>query len=235
MLVGHHRRHNPLIARAKAVIDNGDLGRLVFANALFCLYKPDDYFAPDWRRKTGAGPIFINLIHDIDLLRYLCGEVRSLHAVQSNTVRGFEIEDTAAVAIQFENGALGTIGISDTAVAPWSWEFSAAENPAYPHVNTHAYTISGTKGSLSIPDLTLWQQKKRNWYKPIQSTKIEHSKGDALLRQFDHFCAVIAGREQPLVSAQEGYKNQIVLDQIQSSVQRNSPLNREKRGDHLYR
>ena len=78
LLIGHHRRHNPLIAQAKAKIDAGDLGRLVAVHGMFWLYKPDDYFDVEWRRKPGAGPVYINLIHDIDLLRHLIGEVASV-------------------------------------------------------------------------------------------------------------------------------------------------------------
>lgn len=44
MLVGHHRRHNPLIAKAHQVIADGKLGRLINVTALWQLQKPDSYF-----------------------------------------------------------------------------------------------------------------------------------------------------------------------------------------------
>ena len=56
--------------------------------------KPDDYFDIAWRREKGAGPVFLNLIHDVDNLRYLCGEVVSVQAIESNAVRGNAVEDT---------------------------------------------------------------------------------------------------------------------------------------------
>ncbi|NNJ69292.1 MAG: Gfo/Idh/MocA family oxidoreductase, partial [Boseongicola sp.] len=144
ILVGHHRRHNPLVRAAKAVIEAGRLGDIVAATAEFWLYKPDDYFTPEWRRAPGAGPVFINLIHDIDLMRHFCGNVEYVQAMESRAVRGFEVEDTMAVLLRFANGALATVSVSDTISAPWSWEFTSGENPVYPNVTTSCYKIGGT-------------------------------------------------------------------------------------------
>ncbi|MET3971363.1 putative dehydrogenase [Bradyrhizobium sp. i1.4.4] len=70
LLTGHHRRHNPMIQRAKAEIDSGRLGQIVSVHGMFWLIKPDDCFDVTWRREKAAGPVFLNLIHDVDLLRY---------------------------------------------------------------------------------------------------------------------------------------------------------------------
>jgi predicted dehydrogenase len=65
LLTGHHRRHNPMIQRAKAEIDSGRLGQIVSLHGMFWLIKPDDYFDVAWRREKGAGPVFLNLIHEL--------------------------------------------------------------------------------------------------------------------------------------------------------------------------
>ena len=156
LLTGHHRRHNPLIARAKSAIEGGELGQITAVQGTTWFYKPDHYFDVDWRRRTGAGPIYLNLIHDIDLMRHLCGEIVSVFAVESNAVRGNEVEETAAIILTFANGALGTINLSDTIVSPWSWELTARENPMYPATPEACYLIGGTHGSLSLPNLSVW-------------------------------------------------------------------------------
>ena len=81
LLVGHHRRFNPIIDRAKGLMDSGVIGQVRAINAVCWFYKPDHYFeiAP-WRKAPGAGPVSVNLIHDIDLIRYFCGEVVSVQA-----------------------------------------------------------------------------------------------------------------------------------------------------------
>ena len=84
LLTGHHRRHNLLMQEAKRIIDSGVIGTPLIANALFWLKKPDDYFDIGWRREKGAGPVFLNLIHDVDNLRYLLGNVMAVSARESN-------------------------------------------------------------------------------------------------------------------------------------------------------
>ena len=215
VLVGHHRRHNPIIRVAKAAIENGKLGRLVAVNAQCWLYKPDEYFEPQWRREAGGGPVLINLIHDLDLLRHLCGEIVQVQTISSHKMRGFSVEDTAAVLLAFDNGAVGTVSVSDTAVAPWSWEFTAAENPAYPNVAAHSYAISGTHGALSVPDLKLWNHPgKRGWWEPIEVEQLQAATADPFIVQLEHFLKVIAREEQPLVSAEDAARTLRVIEEI---------------------
>lgn len=208
VLVGHHRRHSPLVKVAKSTIESGRLGKIVTVHAQFWLLKPDDYFEVDWRKKAGAGPVYINLIHDIDLLRHFCGEITSIQARESNAVRGFEVEDTSAAILEFQNGALGTVTVSDTVVAPWSWELTAGENPAYPKTSMACYMIGGTKGSLSVPDLRLWAHPgKQSWWEPIEATVLPYEPADPIKEQLLHFVDVIEQGEAPLVNAVAGMKN----------------------------
>lgn len=215
LLVGHHRRHNPLIASAKAHLQSGRLGEIVSVHGMFWLMKPDDYFRVEWRRAAGAGPVYVNLIHDIDLLRHLVGEVDSVHAMTSNRIRGHAVEDSCAIMLKFASGALGTVNVSDTIVAPWSWELSAGENPAYPNARQHCYLIGGTRGSLELPTAKIWQNPgERSWWEPISATVFPVANEDPLLRQIRQFARVITLNEPPLVPASEGLKTLQVVDAI---------------------
>jgi predicted dehydrogenase len=42
LLVGHHRRHNPMIAEAKAIIAKGKLGTILAVQATCWFFKPDE-------------------------------------------------------------------------------------------------------------------------------------------------------------------------------------------------
>ncbi len=219
ILVGHHRRHNPIIREAKRLMESGRLGRIRSINGSFWVAKPDDYFEVKWRRERGAGPIFINLIHDVDLFRHLIGEVESVHAMESNAARGHAVEDTATVLLRFTNGALATLSATDAVPSPWSWERSSGENPGFPRENQSCYQIGGTEGALTIPDLTLWSNEGRpDWREKLTQERLPVTPADPLTLQLQHFCDVIEGTATPLVSGREGLATLEVIEAIKASA-----------------
>jgi predicted dehydrogenase len=219
MLVGHHRRHNPIIKAAREAVATGKLGQLTAVVGLWLLKKPDDYYDVAWRREPGGGPLLINLIHDIDNLRFICGEIAEVQALTSNKVRGFAVEDTAALLLRFANGALGTVTVSDATPAPWSWELTSGENAAYPMQNQPCYIFSGTAGSLSVPNMELWSYAQQpGWYAPLSRATIAPAAFDPLAEQLRHFLAVIAGREQPLISVEDAMGTLAVVEAVSQAA-----------------
>ena len=219
LLTGHHRRHNPLMQAARQAIQDGRLGRVVSVHAQFWLYKPDAYFDVPWRREPGAGPVLLNLVHDIDLLRFLCGDVAEVQAMASNAQRGHPVEETAVILLRFTNGVLGTANVSDTIVAPWSWEFTTGENPAYTHTQEVCYLIGGTRGSLSVPSLDLWRNPAEpSWWEPIERQRLPVAQQDPLALQVRNLCAVVRGTASPVVSGREGLETLRVIEAVKRSA-----------------
>ena len=206
-LVGHHRRHNPLMREAKSIVDSGLLGQPVSMTAMCTWYKDDDYFKAAWRRESGGGPVLINLIHEIDLMRFIYGDIASLQAMTSNAIRGFEVEDTAVVMMRFVNGALGTVTVSDTTVSPWNYDLAARETDRFPQQDINSHFFSGTHGSLTLPKLEVWSYKdQRHWEKPISVTRSEPLRASPYEAQLNNFLAVMAGKEKPVCSALDGLR-----------------------------
>jgi predicted dehydrogenase len=205
LLVGHHRRHNPIIQRARELLRDGAIGRLVAANALSLFLKPDSYFEIPWRRAPGGGPVLINMIHEIDLIRFVCGEIASVQAATSNAVRGYAVEDTAATILRLDNGAIITINQSDTAASPWSWDQTAGESRTIFQTGTDSHFIAGTEGALTLPSLTLWRYPHaKGWQHPIAHETITIEPANPYAAQLRHFAAVIRGEVAPLTSGPDG-------------------------------
>lgn len=219
VLIGHHRAHSPLMAKAVQVVQSGQLGRMVAVTGSAMFFKPDAYFAEGtWRTQLGGGPILINMIHEVHNLRMLCGEVVAVQAFASHAARGFAVEDTVAINLRFASGALGNFILSDTAASARSWEQTSQENKAYTSYDDEdCYVLAGTRGSLSVPTMrlkTYARDEDRSWWKPFEVGTVGVVREDPLARQMAHFRQVIAGEALPLVSARDGLANLRVTEAI---------------------
>jgi len=220
LLIGYHRRHNAIVSKVKTIIRSGKLGNIVSANVLCWLYKHKEYFKESWRTSRGGGPLGINLVHDIDMICYLLGSISHVQAFTTNKNRKFKVEDTATVSLIFESGALCTLNISDTIVAPWSYELTAGENPAYPVTNQSAYMIGGTKGSIQFPNLKYWFYKKeRSWWNKIfLKSGINKKDDNTLVNQIDHFSDVVLKKVKPKVNGNDGLNSLKIFAAITKSA-----------------
>jgi predicted dehydrogenase len=225
-LTGHHRRHNPVMQAARDFVASGALGKLAAANGIWLHRKPDDYFSVTWRREAGGGPILINAIHDIDCLRMVVGEIETVQAAAAYNVRGFPVEDTAAAVLTFANGALGTFIVSDATASPWNWEATARDSAITPGETENCFTVSGTKGSLSIPQLQHWSYDRPDggWADPLTRRTLPVRHADPYPRQLHHFARVIRGEESPLIDVAEGTRTLAATLAIAQSAKTGRPV-----------
>jgi predicted dehydrogenase len=226
MLTGHHRRHNPIMQAARDFVAGGGLGKVVAVNGTWLHRKPDDYFNMTWRREAGGGPILINAIHDIDCLRMVVGEIESVQAAVSNSVRGFPVEDTAAAVLTFSNGALGTFIVSDTTASPWNWEATSRESAITPPELENCFTVAGTRGGLTIPQLQHWSYDKPDGAcaDPLARRTLPVRHADPYPRQLHHFARVIRGEEPPVIDAAEGLRTLAATLAIAESAKTGRPV-----------
>lgn len=227
LLVGHHRRHNPIVAEARRILASGALGRLVTVTGLWLARKDERYFDAAWRREPGAGVLLINLVHDLDLLRFLCGEIASVQALASHAARGFAVEDSAALLLQFENGALGTLSGSDATTAPWGWDQNAGENPAVfaQQPEQPCYLLAGTEGSLGVPQLKLWRYgEERGWHHPLLCRQGQPSPGSAMHNQLRHFVQVARRECPPIIDAADAARTLALVEAARQAARERRPV-----------
>ena len=229
VLIGHHRAHSPIMAKACEVVQSGQLGPLVGVTGSATFYKPDHYFVDGpWRAQPGGGPILLNMIHEVHNLRMLCGEIVAVQAFASNAVRGFAVEDTVAINLRFANGVLGTFLLSDTAASARSWEQTSQENKAYPsYGDEDCYVVTGTNGSLSVPTMrikTYPRPQDRSWWKEFEVGVVGMVRDDPIKHQLEHFGAVVRGEAEPLVTARDGLQNLRITEAIARAAAQGSTV-----------
>src|SRR3954470_7350066 len=228
LLTGHHRNYSPIMATAREIVQSGVLGPIVAVVGTALFAKPDDYFdvGGGWRRQPGGGPVLLNLIHEVNNLQSLVGNIVRVQATTSNATRGFPVEDTAAMVFTFANGALGTFLLSDTAASARSWEQTSRENTSYPtYPDEDCYHLAGTTGSLSVPTMRVKVfPGTRSWWEPFTTSTVELERRDPLADQIEHFAAVIRGEAEPICSGRDGLKTLQVVDAVVESARTGRPV-----------
>jgi predicted dehydrogenase len=202
LMVGHHRRHNPLIEEIRNIVRGGQIGKLVGVTVLWSLYKPKDYFKGSfaWRAQPGGGPIRINLIHEIDNIRFICGDIKRLYAEVSNEARKFAVEDTVSISLRLAGGAVANIFLTDTAPGNIGYEANTGENLFFYHSPENCYFYFGTEGVVTFPRMNRFfygDSTKAGWQFPLTEEGMKIDREDAYTRQIRNFCGVIRGTETP--------------------------------------
>ncbi|NTV38416.1 MAG: Gfo/Idh/MocA family oxidoreductase [Demequinaceae bacterium] len=182
----NHRYAEP-VQRAKAAIDAGELGDIVFATWRF-----------GGEPNYGASPhanLIETQVHGLDMLEHLCGPISSVAAQMTDMTRPGTYT-TLAVALQFVSGAVGSlVGSYDS---------------SYAYPDTQMVEVNGTLGRLTIEDsvkrLTLsvaGDETRRVWeagYFNDEARTFEYT----FDRHMDAVLAAFRAGEQPPIHARKG-------------------------------
>ncbi|MFD2029071.1 Gfo/Idh/MocA family protein [Promicromonospora aerolata] len=132
----------------KKALDDGALGELRLAMTNVHWFRDDDYYrAAGWRSTAdqGGGSLMNQGVHNVDLLRWLCGPVETVTAQSATLAHAIEAEDTTVATLRFRSGALGVV--TTTTATP----------PGFPAT----IALFGSRGSVE-----LGQGEVRRWDVP---------------------------------------------------------------------
>lgn len=130
----------------RKAVENGEFGRMVSASLMMRYMRDQKYYDQAAWRGTfefdGGGVMMNQGIHGIDLLCYIMGKPVSVMGYAKTLLRDIEVEDTAAAALEFENGAVGVIDATVCSI------------PSF----TKKFIFSGEKGTVILENdvITLW-------------------------------------------------------------------------------
>ena len=202
--VGFHLRHHPGHRRARQLIQKGILGSISLAQAQF--FFPDKRGVGDLPRRTGlsqwwedpamtggAYSIMGMGIHALDLLQFFLGRpITEVAAITDGQTAQKPLDQIAAVALRFENGALGTVccgrRVPDT------------KNDA---------VVYGTTGRVWLKD-TLWEPMRGKLEVASDAVNLEESyEGDLLSLyklQMEAFSRAVERNEEFEASGMDGWR-----------------------------
>ena len=113
--VGYNLRFHPGLQKIKALLDEGVVGRVLWARAEFGHYLPDwrpweDYRQSYTAHRSMGGGIILDSSHGIDYMRWLLGEVTEVYCL-ADVVSDLlvDAEDTASMIVRFATGSVGEI------------------------------------------------------------------------------------------------------------------------------
>lgn len=136
--------------QARELIRTGALGRIIGVHIETLIDKPLAYWqhghagrsVSSWRgqkARAGGGVLLMNTSHQLDFIWYVTRlEVASVSAQIGALVAGVEVEDTAAVTLLYDTGAIGSL-------------YAGAHVPGASPGGERAF-IYGTNGQLRLPD-----------------------------------------------------------------------------------
>jgi 1,5-anhydro-D-fructose reductase (1,5-anhydro-D-mannitol-forming) len=107
--VAYYRRFYPKFVRAKQLLEEGAVGRVLGARLLMCSRSGTG----GWRTDpaiSGGGHFFDVGSHRIDMLLYLLGDVAEISGYAENLLRHHEAENDVVLALRMASGALVSAG-----------------------------------------------------------------------------------------------------------------------------
>jgi predicted dehydrogenase len=206
ILVGFQFRYHPALNKARELIGQGALGRVLTARAHWGEYLPQWHPWEDYRQSYAAradlgGGVIFTLTHPLDYLCHLLGDVESLWSFSGHlSPLEVDVEDVAEIGLKFLGGAIGSLHLDYVQRPP-----------------VHRLEIVGTNGTLrwDNADGILYFDKMRapfgSWSNNPPPAEMESfpppegfERNQLFLAQARHFIQIVRGEAEPVCTLQDG-------------------------------
>jgi predicted dehydrogenase len=193
--------------QVKQWLDDGVIGRLVALQVTSVSSKPESYWhggysgraRDDWRMsraKAGGGYLLMNLVYDVIDLRAITGmkPVRVHAEWDTFNTPGVDVEDTIAITVRYDNGAIG------------SW-FAGSAVPGRGSHLPNGTRLIGTAGQIILGNpLRIFAEEERPGLPARQwnEVPIEEEPGSDRARRVRPFAAAVLAGQPPSVTGEDG-------------------------------
>lgn len=208
VVVGFQFRFHPGLIRAKQLIADGEIGRVISAHVHFGEYLPAWHPWEDYRKGYAAradmgGGVVLTQCHSLDYLPWLVGDVESVWGFTAKLGDlDVDVEDTAKIGLRFESGALGSVHLDYNRQPP-----------------VHRGDIVGTRGTIKwdLADgaVHLYRHRKNEW----ESYPLPEGweRNVMFMEEMKHFVSVVRGEAESSCPLEAGIKVQRLVESIHRS------------------
>jgi predicted dehydrogenase len=229
-LCAFNYRFVPAMRLAREMIESGELGEIRHFRARYLQDWGDDPSLDTWRfhaDEAGSGALGDLGSHAVDLGHFLVGDLGSVSGVVRTFLPGREVDDAIEAAVEFANGAVGTIEATRLALGrrnALQWEVNGAKASLYFDLERlnelQVFRADGDRARgfktvlVSEADHPYWQ----HWWPPGHII----GWGDTFVHELHHFLWAIAedGDVAPYgATFEDGYRAAEVCDAILRSAQ----------------
>jgi predicted dehydrogenase len=211
------KRFGAASQRAKEAVEE-ELGDVVLADTTVKWFRSQEYYdSGGWRgtRDMDGGCLMNQGIHNIDRLQWLAGDVVEVRAITDTLHRDLECETVGALALRFENGAVGTI-----------------EATTVTKGGRDRTEINGTQGSLALAgsdidyfETAVGEGSQYGADTESRDVEVEPSQwGDGHAAAVADFVEAIAEGREPAVPAREARKAVDVILAAYESAETGAPV-----------
>jgi predicted dehydrogenase len=206
LAVNYVYRFHPLVSKAKELIENQLLGKIVYISANYNVnFSPNDNFRFN-KSESGGGALRDIGTHMIDLLMYLGGNIQQVKGFVDNVIYSGQVDDNALAVVKFEAGNYGYFNVS----------FNCQKAP-------NRIEIVGYKGSITIEKLV----SNRNGIAKIiidihgEAKKAFRKRANKLSFLLKSVQKSFLNNEKPVVSGEDALKNILIMEELESQCQSN--------------
>ncbi len=191
LAAGHIERHNPAVKFIKDAMQNKRFGELITITSKRVSNFPG--------RIKDVGVIFDFGVHDIDVMRYLAGDVESVYARAGKFTENIAYEDHANIVLNFENKICGIVEVNWLTPTKIRKLFlTCSKNFVEADYMSQTVTISSSSFK-QIDEMDLFRV-------PIEynTNQIALEKREPLRNEIEDFVAAIKQNKQPLATGVDG-------------------------------
>jgi len=211
--VGFLMRFHAYHREALRLVQQGEIGRLVFGRAqLSCWYPP---LEGAWRQdpKLGGGGSLMDMAcHTIDLLETFFGRVCRVACMSARRIHDYPVEDTGTATLEFESGSLGMID------SLFNVPDRCSKNRLELYGEHGSILAEGTIGQDSGGEMLLCRGERiglsgadEDWGSPGQPKRIAPGPVNIYRAQIEAFSQAVLDDTPPPINGAHGLWNQRVM------------------------